>query len=466
MAHDLLPVRLSSGQTDRRGTRGGSDKFGGIGGAALPVQDGRPAGGPAIPDDAPILNLAVALGVGLLIGAERERRKLEQGAAVAAGIRTFAVAALAGAVAMMAGGPGLLALAAGAVAVLTALSYWRGRGDDDLGLTTEIALVLTVLVGGLAMAQPMIAAAVGVVVAILLAARTPLHHFVGSVLTADEVRSGLTLAGATLVVLPLLPDRPLGPYDTLNPRSIWTLVVLLLAIGAAGHVAIRALGVRFGLPLAGLAGGFVSSSATIGAMSARAAKTPELLAGAVAGAVLSTIATIVQMAIVVAAVSPPTLRVLAAPLACAGLTAIAYGAVFTLRALRAPPPEDAADSGQAFGLRTALIFAGLLSVVMVVSAALSARFGEAGAVVGAGAAGLVDAHAAGVAVASMANSGHIEPQAAVAPILAGLTTNTATKIALAFAGGRGAFAWRVVPGLVLVMAAAWAGALAEGALRF
>lgn len=411
----------------------------------------------AIPD-APFLNLAVALGVGLLIGAERERRKLQQGSPTAAGIRTFAVAALAGAVGQMIGGV-LLALAVAAVAVLAALSYWRGRDEDDLGLTTEIALVLTALVGGLAMVQPMTAAAVGVVVAILLAARTPLHHFVGSVLTAEEVRSGLMLAGASLVVLPLLPDRPLGPYDTLNPRSIWTLVILLLGVGAAGHVAIRALGVRFGLPVAGLASGFVSSSATVAAMAARAAKTPDLMAGAVAGAVLSTIATIVQMALVLAATSLPTLRAMAAPLACAGVAAVAYGAVFMLLALRAPPPEDAADTGQAFGLRTALAFAGLLSVVMVVSAALGARFGEAGAVAGAAAGGLVDAHAAGFAAATMVASSHIEPHAAVMPILAGLTTNTATKVALAFSGGQGAFAWRVVPGLVLVIAAAWLGAL-------
>ncbi|WP_374534634.1 DUF4010 domain-containing protein, partial [Phenylobacterium sp.] len=280
---------------------------------------------------------------------------MQQGSPAAAGIRTFAVAALAGAVGQMIGGA-LLALAVAAIAVLAALSYWRGQGEDDLGLTTEIALVLTALVGGLAMVQPATAAAVGVMVAILLAARTPLHHFVGSVLTAQEVRSGLMLAGASLVVLPLLPDRPLGPYDTLNPRSIWTLVILLLGVGAAGHVAIRALGVRFGLPVAGLASGFVSSSATIAAMAARAAKTPELTAGAVAGAVLSTIATIVQMALVLAATSLPTLRAMAAPLACAGIAAVAYGAVFMLLALRAPPPEDAADTGQAFGLRAALAF--------------------------------------------------------------------------------------------------------------
>jgi uncharacterized membrane protein (DUF4010 family) len=403
----------------------------------------------------------VALGVGLLIGAERERRKQERPSPSAAGIRTFTVATLAGAVSLLVGGVVLLSVVTAATAAFAALAYWRAQGEDDPGLTTEAALVLAVLVGALAVPQPMIAAGVGVVVAILLAARTPLHHFVGSVLTGDEVRSGLMLAGATLVVLPLLPDRPMGPYQALNPRSIWLVVVLLLGIGAAGHVAIRTLGVRFGLPLAGLAAGFVSSTAAIGAMSARAAKTPNLLAGAVAGAVLSTVATIAQLAVLLAALSTPTLRAMAAPLVCAGLAAAAYGAVFTLRALRQPPAEEDADAGQAFSLPTALIFAATLAVILVISAALTARFGGAGAAVGAAAAGLVDAHAAAISMASLAAAGSIDPRAAVLPILVGLTTNTLSKTIFAMSGGQRAFVWRVVPGLLLVTAAAWAGALIQ-----
>lgn len=403
------------------------------------------------------------MGVGLLIGAERERRKQERPTPSAAGIRTFTVATLAGAVSLMVGGVMLLSVATAALAAFAALGYLR-HDKDDPGVTTEIALVLAVLIGALAVSQPMIAAGVGVVVAILLAVRTPLHHFVGSVLTADEVRSGLLLAGATLVVLPLLPDQAVGPYQALNPRSIWLVVILLLAISAAGHVAIRTLGVRFGLPLAGLAAGFVSSTAAIGAMSARAAKTPSILAGAVAGAVLSTVATIVQMAVLLAAISIPTLHAMAAPLACAGLAAAAYGAVFTLQALRQPPAEEHSDPGQAFSLSSALFFAGILAVILVVSAALSARFGGAGAAVGAAAAGLVDAHAGAISMASLVASGHMAPRAAVLPILVALTSNTLTKMIFALSGGQRAFVWRVAPGLVLVAAAAWLGALLQAAL--
>ena len=221
--------------------------------------------------DPVILNLAVALGIGLLIGAERERRKGEGPSRSPAGIRTFTVASLAGAISFIVGSETLLAVATAGVVILTAVAYWRAHGDDP-GLTTEIALVLTVLLGGLSMQQPALAAGLAVTVAVLLTARSRLHRFVRSVLTEDELQDVLIFAGATLVVLPLVTDRPMGPYGALNPRSIWILVILVMAISAAGYVAVRMLGARFGLPVAGLASGFISSTATIGAMGARVAK--------------------------------------------------------------------------------------------------------------------------------------------------------------------------------------------------
>src|SRR5579864_5261858 len=271
--------------------------------------------------DPTILDLAVALGIGLLIGAERERRKGEGPQRSPAGIRTFTVTSLAGAISHLVGGQVLLAITTIGVIALTTAAYWRAQ-EDDPGLTTEIALILTALLGGLSMQQPALAGGLAVTVAILLAARTPLHRFVRSALTEDELKDALIFAGATFVVLPLVPDRFMGPYGALNPHSIWVLVVLTMAISAEGYFAVRIAGARVGLPVAGLASGFISSTATIGAMGARAAKTPAVLSAAVAGAVLSTIATIAQMALVLAATSAATLLTLSAPLVCAGLAEI------------------------------------------------------------------------------------------------------------------------------------------------
>jgi uncharacterized membrane protein (DUF4010 family) len=407
--------------------------------------------------DPVILNLAVALGIGLLIGAERERRKGMGPTRSPAGIRTFTAASLAGAISLIVGGEVLLAIAIAGVILLTAIAYWRGH-EDDPGLTTEIALIVTALLGGLSMQRPALAAGLAVTVAVLLAARTRLHRFVSSVLTEDELKDALIFAGATLVVLPLVPDRPLGPYGALNPHAIWILVILVMAISAAGYVAVRMLGARFGLPIAGLASGFISSTATIGAMGARAARTTDVLAAAVAAAVLSTIATIVQMALVLAATSMTTLRALWIPLICAGLTAVVYGTVFTVRAIQ-QKTENEAQSGRAFSLVTALIFALTLSGILVVSAALREWFGETGIIVAATLAGFVDTHSAAISVASLVASEKMSAGDAVLPILAGLSTNTISKMILAATSGGHSFALRVVPGLIVVALAAWAGAL-------
>jgi uncharacterized membrane protein (DUF4010 family) len=404
-----------------------------------------------------ILNLAVALGIGLLIGAERERRKGEGPSRSPAGIRTFTVTSLAGAISFIVGGAVLLAVATAGVITLTVAAYWRGR-EDDPGLTTEIALILTALLGGLSMQQPALAACVAVIVAVLLTARSRLHRFVRTVLTEDELNDALIFAGATLVVLPLVPDRPMGPYGALNPHSIWILVILVMAISAAGYVAVRLLGARFGLPISGLASGFISSTATIGAMGARAAKTTNVLAAAVAGAVLSTIATIVQMELVLAATSMTTLQTLSAPLICAGLAAVIYGTIFTVRALRQNTESDA-QGGRAFSLSTALVFALTLSSILVASAALREWFGETGIIVAAALAGLVDTHSAAISVASLVASGKMSAADAVFPILAGLSTNTISKMVLASTSGERSFALRVIPGLIVVALAAWAGAL-------
>ncbi|WOJ88086.1 DUF4010 domain-containing protein [Methylocapsa polymorpha] len=405
--------------------------------------------------DPVILSLAVAIGIGLLIGTERERRKGERPAPSAAGIRTFALASLTGALSTIIGGEILFAVTIGGVFALTAFAYWRGFRDDP-GLTTEVALVVTVLLGGLSMTQPGLAAGVAVAVAIVLAARTALHRFVRSVLNEDEVRDALIFAAATLIVLPLLPDQQMGPFGALNPHAIWIIVILVMAIGAFGHIAVRILGPRFGLPIAGLASGFISSIATIGAMGARATEAPGLLWPAAAGAILSTVATVIQMALLLAATNIATLEALLIPLACAGAAAILYAFIFAIRALRGDS-GTVNERGQAFSLWTALVFAGMLSAILLASRALNDWFGVKGVIAAAAVAGFADTHSAAISIAALVGSGKIAVADAAFPILIALSTNTVTKLAASLLGGGWAFALRVVPGLVLVVLAAWAG---------
>ncbi|WP_020175009.1 MgtC/SapB family protein [Methyloferula stellata] len=409
----------------------------------------------------PWFRLLIALAIGLLIGLERERSKGEGPHRRPAGIRTFGLTALLGAVAVHVGGTWLLAIVTGAVAILAALSYGReDRGDP--GLTTAIGLLATPLLGGLAMSDPPLASALGVTVAVVFAAKAPLHQFVRGVLTDNEMNDGFIFAVVTLVIWPQLPDSYMGPLNSLNPHSLWLLVVLVTAIGAGGHIAIRAFGARYGLPIAGLASGFVSSTATIGAMANRAAKEIAVMAAAVAGAALSTVATFVQMILLLLATSTPVLRVMAPALIAGGLAAALYALAFTLRSLRSSEVPTAEGGGRAFSAAAALGLAATLAVMLVATAYLKTWFGEAGIVIGAAVSGLVDTHSAAISVASLVASGQLGPEAAILPILAAMSSNALMKIVVAISAGSRGFVLRLVPGLILSIAAAWVVAIAIG----
>jgi uncharacterized membrane protein (DUF4010 family) len=397
-------------------------------------------------------DFAVALGCGLLIGIERERRKGRGAGRAPAGVRTFTLTSLAGALAQSLGQPLLVAAGAVLVLALIAVHYVRTRSSDP-GITTELALFVTYLLGVASIGMSGTAAAGAVVVALLLFSRTRLHRFSTQVLTEQEVRDALILAGAALVVMPLIPERPIGLLGGLDPSVLWRLVVVLLALQAAGYVAMRALGPRIGLALSGLASGFVSSTATFGAMGARARALPALTGACVAGALFSNIATLIQMAVVAATVSPPVLALMW-PVFAAGGAASVVAALFaasrTTRQAADPPVIE-----RVFDLPGSLAFAAILSGVTALAAWFGDRFGPSAAMIGTAVAGFVDVHASLASVGAIVQSGRLEAAQAVLPVLLGFTANTASKAIAAFVSGGLAYASRVLPGLLLLLAVVW-----------
>ena len=406
-----------------------------------------------IVDNALWLNLAVALGVGLLIGTERERSKGTGPEKSSAGIRTFTIAALLGAVSTVINF-WLLVVSILCVMIFVAIAYFN-KQDKEPGLTTEIALIFTIILGALAISSAAFAAALAVVVAILLAAKEPIHGFVLGVVTKDELNDFLILAAATLIILPLVPNEAIGPFEAINPRNLWLSVILVMTISALGHLALRWLGGRIGLPIVGLVSGFISSIATVGAMGARAKETPFLLSSAVAGATLSSLATILQLAVLLAVIHPPTLQALLWPLIFGGVSIAIYGLLVTLKSLHTNELEVNKPS-KTFSVKTALILALVIAAALIASAALKAWFGQAGLILASGVAGIADVHASAISVASLAAANKLSAASAVIPILVAFSVNTASKVVMAVISGGKDFSSKVILGLVLQVAAIWA----------
>ncbi|SDX40817.1 Uncharacterized membrane protein, DUF4010 family [Collimonas sp. OK242] len=399
--------------------------------------------------------LAVAAGIGLLIGAERERRKGDGPTRSPAGIRTFTLVSLLGSMSMLLDSALLLVALTLAVAALLAVAYFK-QSHDDPGLTTETALILTLLLGALAVREIQLAAALSVLVAIVLAARDRLHHFARSILSQREWNNALVLGAAVFVLWPLMPDRTIDPYGVLNLHTIWRFVILMLLIGALGHITQRVLGARLGLPLTGLFSGFVSSIATIGAMGVRVTQAPDQLNAAATGAVLSTVSTLLQLAIVIAATHRPTLLALALPLACGLVAALLYAALMIALSAHSQP-GPALQLGSPFDMKGALLLSLIISGILLMSGAFSSWFGSNGILLASFIGGFADAHSVAVSAASLAAQGKISSHAAAAPILAGLTANSLSKCVVALTSGNRDFAKRVIPGLFLVTFMAWAG---------
>ena len=395
----------------------------------------------------------VALAVGLLLGFERERSHHRE---LPAGSRSFALLALVGAVAASFGTWTVVVGLAGVVTML-ALAYFR-TSTDDPGTTTEIAAVVAYLLGALAYTRPGLAVALAVVVAVLLVSKGRIHRFAREIVSEIELEDAIKFFVVAFVILPLLPDQGVGPYGVLNPAKIWLLVVLLTGIGWVGYIGVRALGPQRGLLVTGLAGGFVSATATTASMG-RVSRTVAGVRAPLAGALLASLATFVQLLVVIGLVDVEVLRRLWLPV-LAGLLVLLVVAALVYRGASIVPDQDAAEPdephpipGRPFALRPALILAAVLTGALLVGRWGAEVLGPRGAVLAAFAAGLADAHAGSVAAASLAAKGDITVDTALISVAAALGSNLIVKTVLAFtAGGRrfgiGFLAAMAVPSLV------------------
>ena len=394
----------------------------------------------------PTLGFFTALCVGFLIGLVRER--LHQPGVMMAGVRTHTIAALMGAVSFNLGLP-IFIIAMAMTGVLIAVGYFRSYGTDP-GMTGEVSLALTVLLGGLAISSHQLAAALGVTVAILLFLKKPLRKFSQELLTEKELEDTLILFAAALVVLPLLPQEAIDPWGGLKPFAIWKVVVIVMCTGMLGHLAIRLTGLKWGLPITGFLSGLISSTAVIMDLGQKSKKDPAITAIACASALLSTLASLMLFAMVLGASSFDLLKSVALPLSMGGLSLLAMS---VLLFQRHPLPSELTLSvtQDAFQLKHVFIIAFSISSISLASSWIGSVFGQTGTLISAVIIGFAEIHAAAFSISQLERQSPELAQLARWGVIGILTASVISKSVLSVIGGGKDYGFKVASALVVFM---------------
>ncbi|HVS31707.1 MAG TPA: MgtC/SapB family protein [Thermoanaerobaculia bacterium] len=378
----------------------------------------------------PFVDLVIALGLGLLVGLQRETKPV-----TAAGLRTFALVSVGGATAALIGewviASGLLA-----VAIIAAVSHYASsqRGDGG-GLTTEVALVAMFLVGALpVLGHDRLAVVLGGGIAVLLQAKERARSIMERLGTPD-VRAIMQFALLSLVILPVLPNRDFGPWRVFNVFEIWLLVVLIVGINLAGYILYKFIRGDTGALISGLLGGVISSTATTVSYSRRARQDES---AAPLGAVIVMIATavvLVRVLIEVAVVAPGLLGSVAVPISIVLAVSVVLSLLVWWRVRGRV--EEMPEQKNPTMLRAALVFAAMYAVVLLAVEWVREQAGTAGMYVVAAVAGLTDVDAITLSTAKLSGAGHIDASQAWRVILIAFISNLVFKAGIvAVAGSR------------------------------
>ncbi len=405
-----------------------------------------------------ILSFLVAVLLGFLIGLERERKRESQGS-IFAGIRTFPLIALFGAVV------GVLTQAVSSwvlvasflpMAVLIALAYWRETVGTKVGGTTQVAVLVAYGLGVLAGYGEFVPALAGSVITTgMLSMRTELRQLAGA-LSREDLYAVVQFAVVSLVILPLVPNETFGPWGVWNPRTIWLLVVLISGLSFVGYVASKLIGATRGIGWSGLLGGLASSTAVTMSFSERSKKQPALAIvyaiGVLAASAVMVPRLWVLLGVLQPKIIPPTL--------------ISLGVLFVittlggLTALRERNREhlEGAKVNNPFELRTALQFAVLFAAILLAAKAAQVYLGAGGLYLASALAGVTQLDAITLTLAHQVGTG-LDVHVAARSLAIAAATNSLFKAGLALTIGTRRFGRSVLTTLLLAavgcIAAAW-----------
>lgn len=409
----------------------------------------------------------VALVLGLFIGLQREyayRDRKDPEGELIAGARTFPIIALLGAASALAatelGESWPFAITVVAVGILLAGAHFGQAREQDMGLTTEMAALVTFFAGAMCFwGYLRLGAALGVGTAVLLSLKVQTHSLARR-LDQEDVYATLKFAFITVIVLPLLPQQGYGPspFDVVVPYNVWLMVVLISGISFLGYVLIKVVGPRRGVGLTGILGGLASSTAVTLSVAERSRDTKGLDRPFALAVMLAWAIMFVRVLVEVAVINPELLVTVWAPVAGVFLASLAYcGYLYGVQP--ADEQEEPQTVRNPFRLVPAITFGVLYAVILVLSNWAQGYFGDAGVYLSSLVAGLADVDAITLSMARLHESGNVEARTATRAIIIAAAANTVLKGGIVALTGTRGLRRAVVPGVLLIVGVSAAAVL-------
>lgn len=395
-------------------------------------------------DIAQLEAFAIAIGIGLLIGLERERV-----ASARAGLRTFGLVGLLGALAALIGQEvdSVVPFALGLFLIgsMIVAAYLRHPDPVDPGTTSVAALLVCYCLGtAVWLGYATLAVMLAVTSTILLYFKAELRGIATRLVARDWI-SIFQLCILSLVILPILPNRTFDPYEAINPRQVWWMVVLISGMSLAGYATLRLVGVRYGAALVGVAGGLASSTATTLVYARNSRQTPGAAPTASLVIVLANLVMMLRVALISAVVAPGMLYALLATIAPAlllgGASLLWYWRSQTVGPALLPETRNPTE------LRTALGFGAIYAVVLFISAWLQEIAGTQGFYVLALASGLTDIDAIALSAMRLMTMDKIGVQTAAIAIGLAMFANMVFKTGIAMTVGGRALGLQILWGM-------------------
>jgi uncharacterized membrane protein (DUF4010 family) len=409
-------------------------------------------------------HFGVALAIGLLIGMEREFKKSDEAQQfLFGGIRTFPLLALTGCSAAMLGdlmnSPWGFVLPIVITGAFLVVAYLGTVNKRDFGMTTEVAALLTVIIGVFCYyGQIELAVALGIIVLVLLSFKVKLHEF-SKMLTREEIVSLAKFGLMTAIVLPILPNEPTlpAPFDVLILRNIWLMVVLVTAIGMVGYFLKKLIANRKAIVLTGFIGGLVSSTAVTLSFSSLSKGHSTLSKAYAVAIIVSWITMFLRIVAEVAVVNTNLVKDMWIPMTAAAITGGLYCWFLYNKDGKHEAIADNVEVEKPFSLKKSLIFGGLYAAVIVIANIAQINFGDKGIYLSAIAAGFTDVDAITLSMAEMSRvSGSVDPDVAIRAISLAAVSNTLVKASIVFTTAHKVLKKEILPGLLLIVLAALA----------